>query len=129
MLPLEIDIDAMSSLRSRLIMLQETLETGDFESIGGGMREFGGFDRTPLLEHHHGLAHGLMLETIKSIVASIDVFYTNLVSIQDSVAEQDMNAQVQMQAYLAALENLTASSYLPGLEETRERYRDNHGDA
>jgi hypothetical protein len=126
MLPLEIDIDAMSYLRGRLVMLRDSLKTGDFQAISGGMPEFGAFDRSGMLHHHHELAHGLMLETLRAVIESIDVFYTNLVRADEAFTEEDRNRQAELTAYQRALDNLVHSSYLPGLEDARDRYRDSH---
>lgn len=126
MLPFEIQIDDMSYLRGRLVELRDSLETGDFENIGS-LGVFGQFDRTGMLSHHHSLAHGLMLETIKAIVESIDVFYTSLVALQEGVDDQDGHLRQQMLSYERSVQDLAASSHLPGVDDARDRYRNRHG--
>ncbi len=127
MLPLEIDIDDMSYLRWRLIELRDSLKTGEFQSIDGSFAMFGRFDRTEMLRHHHSLAHGLMLETIKSVIKSIDIFYTSLVTAQEAFDNENQNLRAQMLSYQNAVENLSESSHLPGVNDARDRYRNRNG--
>ncbi|MEO5851696.1 MAG: hypothetical protein ABIQ15_04205 [Nocardioides sp.] len=123
MLPLEVQIDAMSNVRSRLIEMRDAVHTGDFKDIGGPMKEFGGFDRTPMLSHHHELAHGVVLEGLETMVKSIDLFYDSLVALQDNIANTDEDSAARMKA----LADLADASYLPGTEGARDRYQDEHG--
>jgi hypothetical protein len=126
MLPLEVPIAAISSLRGQLISARDTLEDGDFESIGGPMTEFGTFDNRGLLQHHHGLAHGLMLTTIKTHIGSLDQFYDALVSLQAAMDQTDGNAAQDVKTINTALADLDAASHLPGTERERDHYRHEH---
>lgn len=128
MLPLEVQIDAMSNVRSQLIAMRDSVDTGDFKNIGGPMTEYGGFDRTAQLNHHHALAHGVVAEGLETMIRSIDSFYDNLVALQHSIDTVDGDTAARLAAQRAALENLEAASHLPGFESARERYRDQHGD-
>ena len=123
MLPLEVQIDAMSNVRSQLIMMRDSVRTGEFKDIGGPMSEFGEFDRTQMLSHHHALAHGVVLEGLEAMVKSIDLFYDSLVALQTQIDNADGDSEAQMKA----LAHLTEASYLPGTEQARDRYQDEHG--
>ena len=123
------NLDAMSNLRSNLIMLRDSLETGDFATIGGSMPEFGDFDHTPMLQSHHEKAHNVMLETVKTVIECIDTFYTNLVRAQEAFDDVDALSMRDFVVYRQAVESLTAQSHLPGLEERRQHYRDEHDGA
>ena len=124
---IQLNIDAMSQLRSDLIRLRDSLETGDFESIGGSMPEFGAFDHSPMLQEHHTKAHGVMLETVKAVIECIDTFYTNLVRAQEAFDDVDALSMADFAQYRNAVESLTVQSYLPGLDERQQHYRDQHG--
>jgi len=126
---IQLNIDAMSQLRTDLIRLRDSLETGDFESIGGSMPEFGAFDHSPMLQSHHEKAHGVMLETVKAVIECIDTFYTNLVRAQEAFDDVDALSMRDFVVYRQAVESLTAQSHLPGLEERRQHYRDEHDGA
>ena len=123
------NMDAMSNLRSNLIMLRDSLDTGDFATIGGSMPEFGDFDHSPMLHSHHEKAHNVMLETVKSVIECIDTFYTNLESAQSAFDDVDGISMAAFTQYRAAIDNLTEQSYLPGLDDARERGRDHAGHA
>jgi hypothetical protein len=123
MLPLEVQIDAMSNVRSQLISMRDSVRTGEFKDIGGPMSEYGTFDRTPMLSHHHELAHGIVLEGLETMVKSIDLFYDSLVALQENIASTDEESSARMKA----LADLTAASYLPGIDTARDRYQDEHG--
>ena len=118
------NIDAMSNLRSNLIMLRASLDTGDVATIGGSMPEFGDFDHSPMLHSHHEKAHSVMLETVKAVIECIDTFYTNLESAQTAFDEVDGISQAAFTKYRSAVDSLTEQSYLPGLDEARDRGRD-----
>ena len=126
---MEIQIDAMSNLRSKLIGMRESVKTGEFKDVGGSLVEFGAFDRSGMLRHHHTLAHGLMLETLEAVAESIDVFYHALVQAQNAFDETDQRTADDLAAYRNAVAALTVSSYLPGTDEARDRYRHDHGGA
>jgi len=123
MLPLEVQIDAMSNVRSQLMVMRDSVRTGKFKDIGGPMSEYGAFDRTPMLSHHHALAHGVVLEGLQAMVTSIDLFYDSLVALQTQIDNADGDSEAQ----LKALASLTEASYLPGTEQARDRYQDEHG--
>ena len=53
------------------------------------MSEYGTFDRTPMLSHHHELAHGIVLEGLETMVKSIDLFYDSLVALQENIARHE----------------------------------------
>ena len=129
MLPLEIQIDAMSNLRSNLVTMRESVKTGEFKDVGGSLVEFGAFDKSGMLRHHHSLAHGLMMETLEAVAQSIDVFYNALVHAQNAFDETDQRTADDLTAYRNAVAQLNESSYLPGTEEVRDRYRHDHGGA
>jgi hypothetical protein len=118
------NIDAMSTLRSRLIALRDSLDTGDFATIGGSMPEFGDFDHSPMLHSHHEKAHTVMLETVKAVIECIDTFYTNLESAQTAFDDVDHLSRAVFTQYATAVDNLTEQSYLPGLEDARDRGRE-----
>lgn len=122
MLPLEVQVDAMSNVRSRLIMMRDSVRTGDFKNIGGPLPEFGGFDRTSMLARNHTLAHGVVLEGLETMVKSIDKFYEALVSLQDNILSTDEDSAARLEALAA----LTAASYLPGTGQARHRYQHEH---
>jgi hypothetical protein len=126
---IQLNIDAMSQLRTDLLRLRDSLETGDFESIGGSMPEFGAFDHSPMLQSHHQKAHGVMLETVKAVIECIDTFYTNLVRAQEAFDDVDALSMRDFVVYRQAVENLTAQSHLPGLEERQQHYRNEHDGA
>jgi len=127
MLPLEIQIDAMTNLRSNLVTMRESVKTGEFKDVGGPLAEFGAFDKSGMLRHHHSLAHGLMLETLKAVAESIDVFYNALAQAQNAFDEADQRTADDLSTYRNAVAQLNEASYLPGTDEARDRYRDNHG--
>jgi hypothetical protein len=129
MLPLEVQIDAMSQVRSQLIMMRDGVRTGDFKNIGGPMTEYGEFDTTPLLSHHYELAHGVVLEGLETMVKSIDTFYDSLLALQQAVGEVDDDSAAAQHVIATALNDLDVASHLPGFDSARERYRDEHGDA
>ena len=121
------NIDAMSNLRSELVRLRDSLEDGDFASIGGSMPEFGDFDHSPMLVSHHQKAHTVMLETVRAVIECIDTFYTNLETAQTAFDDVDGISMAAFTRYRTAVDNLTEQSYLPGLEDARERGRDHAG--
>ena len=76
------------------------------------MSEFGAFDHTPMLSHHHELAHGIMLEGLKTVMECIDTFYTDLVRPR---RVRDVDALRRgVRGYRKAGRDLTAASHLPG---------------
>jgi hypothetical protein len=129
MLPLEVQIDAMSQVRSQLIMMRDGVRTGDFKNIGGPMTEYGEFDTTPLLSHHHELAHGVVLKGLETMVKSIDKFYDSLLALQQAIGDVDDDSATRQQLITTALNDLDVASHLPGYDRAREQYRDEHGDA
>jgi len=124
MLRLEIQIDAMTNLRSNLVTMRESVKTGEFEDVGGPLSEFSAFDKSGMLRHHHSLAHGITLE---AVAESIDAFYNALVQAQNAFDETDQRTADDLSAYRNAVAQLNEASYLPGTDEARDRYRDNHG--
>ncbi len=124
--PVEVQIDAMSNVRSRLVAMRDSVKKGEFEDLGGPMNEFGHFDRSGMLQHHHALAHESMTETLEAVARSIDVFSAALVAAQDAFDNEDQNVRVQMRAYGNAVSTLNESSYLPGTDEARNRCRHEH---
>ena len=123
MLPLEVQIDAMSNVRSQLVMMRDSVRTGEFKDIGGPMSEFGEFDRTSMLSHHHVLAHGVVLKGLEAMVKSIDLFYDSLVALQAQIDSADGDSAAKMKS----LADLTEASYLPGMAQAKDRYQDEHG--
>jgi hypothetical protein len=76
-----------------------------------------------MLQGHHEKAHNVMLETVKTVIECIDTFYTNLERAQTAFDDVDAVSQATFTRYQTAIDNLTAQSYLPGLEDARERGR------
>lgn len=127
MLPLEVQISAMSQLRSSLVMMRDNVTTGDFKAIGGPLRQYGSFENSEMLSHHHALAHSLSLETLETVIKSIDRFYEGLVALQKELASTDEYLVDDAIRHYQALHDLTDSSRLPGLAETRRNWRERHG--
>ena len=126
MLPLEVPISAVSNLRSRLIMARDTLDLGEFESIGGRVPGYGTFEHIDTMNEQHKLAHGLILETIKAQIDDLDRFYEGLVLIQNTMYDTDLTAAQAHRNVEQAVDALDVSSLLDGVDDARDDYHHGH---
>ena len=91
------------------------------------MSEYGTFDRSPMLSHHHELAHGVVLEAVKTVIEVHRHLLHNLVRAQEAFDEHRRGSHADFVIYRQAGRPHGRSRTCPAPEERRSNRYEHDG--